>query len=260
MLKYIMKKIINIYKPIGLTPIQLIQEFRTAYADYQNIKIAYAGRLDPLAHGVMLLMIGDETKERSKYLGLPKEYEFQILFGVKTDTYDALGLFEEKILHKLPDNFREKIMKFVNEKVGKHSQSYPPYSSKEVNGIPLYQWARDNKLHEIEIPTKEIEIYNFEFISLEEISVQKLKEIIINNIQSVNGNFRQNEILNLWTKFFNKNKTEFLSVGKFKISCSSGTYVRSIANDLGNDLGSGAIALDILRTRVGKHSLKDSIK
>jgi tRNA pseudouridine55 synthase len=255
-----MKKIINIYKPIGLTPLQLIQKFRTINIKYQNIKIGYAGRLDPLAHGVMLLMIGHETKERSKYLGLPKEYDFQILFGVKTDSYDALGLLEKNDSPKLPGNLREEVIEFVNKKVGKHSQSFPPYSSKEVNGIPLYQWARDNKLHEIKIPTKEIEIYNFELKKLEEIPIEKLRKIIFKNIQSVIGDFRQNETLKLWTEFFNENEDKSFTVGSFNISCSSGTYVRSIANDLGNVLGSGAIALDILRTRVGKYTLKDSIK
>jgi tRNA pseudouridine55 synthase len=260
MLKYIMNKIINMYKPIGLTPLQLIQEFRIAHTEYQKVKIGYAGRLDPLAHGVMLLMIGDETKERIKYLGLNKEYEFQVLFGVSTDTYDALGLLKENILIKLPDNLEDKVKKFVTKKRGKHNQNFPPYSSKEVNGIPLYQWARDNKLHEIKIPTKEIEIYNIELDSLYKISIEELKQIIIKNIQGVKGNFRQNEILNLWNGFFNKNKNESVIVGKFKISCTSGTYVRSIAHELGKDLGSGAITLDILRTSVGKYKLIDSIR
>ena len=65
-----MGSVLSIYKPIGVTPNQIIEKLREAQPEYQDIKIGFAGRLDPLAHGLLLLMTGDETKDRDKYLGL----------------------------------------------------------------------------------------------------------------------------------------------------------------------------------------------
>lgn len=274
-----MKKILNIYKPIGHTPLQLVNKLKGSETEYRELKIGYAGRLDPLAHGVMLLMIGNETKNREKYLNLDKEYEFEVLFGVSTDTYDALGIIQqshnradwdkEKIdshirgndkSDSLNSNLKIRINQFINSKLGIQIQSYPPFSSIEVAGKPLYQWARDGKLSEIKIPEKEIEIYSFELLDTSQITSEEIESRIVKNITLVKGDFRQNEILKKWNDFFKKNKSKTPTVVKFRISCSSGTYVRSIANDLGTLLGCGAIALDILRIRVGEYELKDSIR
>lgn len=255
-----MNQILNIYKPVGLTPLQLIQELRKKRTEYKDAKIGFAGRLDPLAHGVMLLMIGEETKNRNKYLNLDKEYEFEVLFGVSTDTYDVLGILENKNLKDVPQDLKEKIIKFIKSRLGKQKQTYPPYSSKEVNGKPLYQYAREGKLSEIKIPEKEIEIYSFDLLNITEVPIEKIKEKIFENINSVDGDFRQQEIIEKWKKFFNLNKNKSFTIAKFKINCSSGTYVRSLANELGKELGSSAIALSILRTKVGNFLLTDSIR
>ncbi|HVF69593.1 MAG TPA: hypothetical protein VNA13_03435 [Xanthomonadales bacterium] len=308
-----MTGILNIYKPLGLTPVQLINKLRKERSELNNLKIGFAGRLDPLAHGVILMMIGEETKNRDKYLGLDKEYEFEVLFGVTTDTYDALGLItsssseqsesrSNKIIQQFnnstasrqaptnrdPDqigartmNFEGQIKNFIKSKIGKQIQLYPPYSSKEINGKPLYQWARENKLSEIQIPEKEIVIYSIELISIQSKSADFIKNKITKNINRVDGDFRQEEILNKWESFFSfysssgalvesrsnsspqgrtLNIKNTFSVAKFKINCSSGTYIRSLANNLGEISGSGAIALSILRTRVGENVLEDSIR
>src|SRR3712207_2873397 len=91
-----MNKILNIYKPVGFTPLEMITALLKEFPEYKDKKIGYAGRLDPLAHGVLLLMIGDATKQRKDYLGLDKMYEFEVLFGVETDTYDLLGFVKER--------------------------------------------------------------------------------------------------------------------------------------------------------------------
>ncbi len=255
-----MNKILNIYKPIGMTPYQLIQKLRIEREELAQIKIGFAGRLDPLAQGVMLLMIGDATKNRKDYLNLDKEYEFEVTFGVSTDTYDQLGFLKNKLVKKLPDNLEEKIEKFVNSKTGKQMQQYPPFSSIEIKGKPLFQWSRENRLSEIQIPSRTIEIYNFELDNVKIIPPSEIQKTLITNVASVDGDFRQMETLEKWSLFFESNKIEYLSVATFNINCSSGTYVRSLANELGEILGCGAIALSILRTRVGKYSLRDSMR
>ncbi|HSW48214.1 MAG TPA: hypothetical protein VLG67_03990, partial [Candidatus Saccharimonadales bacterium] len=220
----------------------------------------FAGRLDPLAHGVMLLMIGEETKSRDKYLNFDKEYEFEVLFGLSTDTYDALGILQNGNSKPAPVNLEKQIKNFIKSKSGKQTQIYPPFSSIEVKGKQLYQWARENKLNEIKIPEREIEIYNFPLIYIQTKPVSEIEKRIYENINAVNGDFRQDEILEKWNEFFKKNKTITFAIAKFKINCSSGTYVRSLANELGQKLECGAIALSIFRTKVDKYKLEDSIK
>ena len=149
--------LVPIYKPKGRTPLQIVDLVRKQFPQYQHEKIGYAGRLDPLAHGVLLLMIGEETtKQREQYLNLPKAYECEVLFGVQTDTYDALGMLLNSKLQTTPENLDKEIKKFINPKLGKQIQPYPPFSSKPVNGKPLFWWAKANKLAEITIPQREI--------------------------------------------------------------------------------------------------------
>src|SRR5579871_234239 len=86
-----MQTILNLYKPIGKTPLEVIREFQIQNPEYQNVKLGYAGRLDPMAEGVLLVLVGEENKKRKEYERLKKEYEFTVLFGIETDSYDALG-------------------------------------------------------------------------------------------------------------------------------------------------------------------------
>ena len=62
-----MKNILHLYKPIGVTPFQLIQQFRIEHPEYQDIKLGYAGRLDPMADGLLLVLVGEENKKRKQY-------------------------------------------------------------------------------------------------------------------------------------------------------------------------------------------------
>lgn len=240
-----------IYKPIATTPLQAIENFRKENPEYKNLKISFAGRLDPMAHGQMLLLIGDENKNREKYLSLDKTYEFTILFGIQTDSYDFLGVIQNIEYCNPPENLEKLIKEFVQKNIGKKVQKYPPYSTKAVNGKSLFEWARKGKLHEIKIPTKEIEIYSFELKNISKISKKDLDKYIFKNINKLNGDFRQQEILEKWEEFFNKNNVNEFITAKFEIKCSSGTYVRNLANNLGNMLGCGAITIDIERTQIG---------
>lgn len=257
-----MKKLLNVYKPQGRTPLEVIKKLKQQFLEYQNQPIGYAGRLDPLAHGVLLLMIGEEaTKQRDAYLNLPKEYEFEAVFGVKTDTYDALGLVENQKVNPIIQSETENhIKEFIKTKLGQQNQTYPPYSSKTVKGKPLFWWAKANKLSEIEIPKRNIEIYHFNLIKIYLISASDLQKEIVRQIDSVTGDFRQEEIKKGWQEFFAKNENQMFHIARFSIACSSGTYVRSLVNELGEKLGTGAIALEILRTQVGNYPVENSIR
>jgi tRNA pseudouridine55 synthase len=254
-----MNQLLNIYKPTGLTPLQVIELVKKQFPEYKNEKIGYAGRLDPLAHGVLLLMVGEATKEREKYLNLPKTYEFEALFGVTTDTYDTLGIIEKIALPIIaPD--KQTIKTFIESKLGRQRQTYPPYSSKAVNGKPLLWWAKNNKLSEITIPQREIAIETFTLQKLQKKTTHELQQTVFEQIDSVKGDFRQNEIKKTWEAFFLRTEQkEFFTAG-FLLSCTSGTYVRSLVHELGETLKTGAITLEILRTKVGNYPLETAIK
>ena len=261
-----MKKTLNLYKNIGETPLQCLERFREDNPEYKDISLSYAGRLDPMAEGVLLVLVGEENKEREKYLSLDKEYVAEILFGFKTDTYDILGLnhltqtddrpnilFEQNVLRK---RLREALKAFQ----GKRLQAYPPYSSKPVLGQPLFSWARSNTLDKIQIPSREIEIHSIVLQNYRMISREELEGLIHKRISLVKGDFRQKEILKMWDTTLDEIQGEKFPVAKIFVQCSSGTYVRSLAHSLGEILKTGALALSIKRTKVGKWNIKDSVR
>lgn len=250
-----MNKVYIVDKPVGKTPLEMISLLKQSIPEVRDVSVTYAGRLDPLAHGVLILLAGDAISQRDEYLQMPKQYSFTALFGVQTDTYDYLGMLQEKRNNVLGSDVKSYVNSFVSNHLGKQTQKYPPYSSKPVNGKPLFQWAREGKLDEIFVPEHEIEIYDFNVTSIESIQKDMLLHQIIRNITKVKGDFRQKAIKNRWKQFINKAEQSEFTIANFTVSCSSGTYVRSLANDLGNELGCGAIALNIQRTAVGEYTL-----
>jgi tRNA pseudouridine55 synthase len=240
-------------KPVGPTPLQALDKLRLEQPELKEVKLSYAGRLDPMAEGLLLVMVGDENKERDKYLGLNKEYEVEILFGVETDTYDILGLVSAG--NSKLDVSKDDLGSTLNRFIGEVKLPYPPYSSKPVNGLPLFQWARDGKLDEIEIPNQDSFINSIELLDLSKISGGYLKKYILDSIQKVDGDFRQDEILASWKKYFEDSGDSEFSVAKIKVACQSGAYMRSIAHELGKILNTKAIALSIKRTRIGEYKI-----
>lgn len=249
------KNTIFMWKPQGWTPLKAVEEFKKKSIEYRDVKISYAGRLDPMAEGILLLLVGDENKKRRKYEGLEKVYESEIVLGISTDSFDALGIIYSIKLDRIPS--KKEIEQCLEKFIGKRDQLYPPYSSKTVNGKSLIWWTKNNRLSEIEIPKKEIEIYSLSLESMEEITGDSLFKEVKTRIDRVEGNFRQGEILRVWEEFVKKNKEKELIKIKIKVSCSSGTYIRRLASDIGDSLECGAFALSIVRTSVGKYSGKD---
>ena len=243
-----MNKVIPVSKNVGQTPLDSINELKMRNSALQDAKLAYAGRLDPMAEGLLLVLVGDECKNRDHYQNLPKVYEFEVLFGIETDSHDVLGLPNRgSTLIKL-----ENVLKAL---LGKRMQKYPPYSSARVDGKPLFYWARENKLEQIQIPQKEIEIYSLELLNTRTLNKQTLLNEILEKVSLVHGNFRQREIIAAWNEFFNDSHVNPFQIAKLRVSCSGGTYVRSIAREMGKKLGTDAIAYSIKRTQIGNYVL-----
>ncbi|MFA6397833.1 MAG: hypothetical protein WDK96_03260 [Candidatus Paceibacterota bacterium] len=254
------QKVFNLYKKIGETPLQRLDRFINE-GGLLGEKLSYVGRLDPMASGVMIVVLGDENKNRANYLSFDKEYEFEVIFGVSTDTHDLLGKitsFDNKKL--IQEDFSLEIEKELKTFLGKIKQKYPIYSSKPVSGKPLFEWAREDRLEEIEIPEKEIEVFNTSLSKTYQISRDELENNIKEKIELISGDFRQEEILKTWDKYLKENSQESYLIAKIKINCSSGTYVRKIVDDLGKKLGIPTTTFSISRTRVGDYKIEDSMK
>ena len=239
-------------KEVGETPLECLERERArlvaaGHREFAEIPMTYAGRLDPMAEGKLLILVGDECKEKEKYLGLDKEYEVEIVFGIATDTYDVLGIIKKVDDKKVVDSFIESI---PTRYVDKFDQPYPPFSSKPVSGKPLFEHARANTLDDIEIPTKQVEIYSIIMLGGQnKIGVTIADEALI-KIAKVRGDFRQKEIIAGWHNFQNKYAQTIFKSITLGIFCSSGTYMRSLAEKMGKDTGVGAMALSIKRIRI----------
>lgn len=248
-----MKKFIILNKKEGETPLEALDRLRARNKKYKDIKMTYAGRLDPMASGLLLVLLGDEVKNKEKYLKLDKEYEFEILFGFATDTYDILGrILDGLIRPNSPIELEEKIKNNLKFFLGKFVQRYPIYSSKTVKGKPLFEYGREDK--EVEIPEREVNVKSLKFLNLRKVSRQSLLKNIEKRIKKVRGDFRQEEILSAWRELLCTSAWKYVYIGSFEIKCSSGTYVRSISNSLGEKIGIPALAYSIKRTKIGKYT------
>lgn len=204
-----MNGIINVYKPCGMSSNFVLTKLKKQL----NIKkLGHLGTLDPLACGVLPVMINKGTKLFDFYLNKNKVYRAVFSFGVETDTLDSEGNII-KTSKYIPDE--EKIKECLNHFVGKISQIPPNFSAKSVNGKRAYDLARKGET--INLAPKEVEIFRFELIS--QIS-----------------------------------KNSFL----FEIACSSGTYIRSLARDFGNFVGSCAFMSALIRTKSGNFDILKS--
>jgi tRNA U55 pseudouridine synthase TruB len=103
------------------------------------------------------------------------------------------------------------------------------------------------------MPTKEVEIYSIEKVNEREITGKEISEQVIKDIKLVNGDFRQEEIIKGWEDFAKKYSNKDFKIIKVKVRCSSGTYMRSLADRIGKEAGTGAIALLIKRISVGEY-------
>lgn len=247
--------ILPIYKEIGETPLQSLDRLRREHPEYKEVTLSYAGRLDPMASGLLLVLVGEQAnKDRKKYLGLPKTYEVEVLFGVATDTFDILGKISQSRSHDadLSGYIKDVVMNISNF----DEMEYPPYSSKPVLGKSLFQWAREGLLHKINIPKQKGKINSIILLDQSIYDASLLKKNILSSIDKVVGDFRQDEIIKDWNSFFERNKSDSLLVCKFKIACESGTYMRSFADKLGKLVDVPALALSIHRTKVGEYTLQ----
>jgi len=258
MLKYIV-----LDKKIGETPLVTAENWRRQAGEkYQNVPLAYAGRLDPMASGKLLVLIGEECKKQTEYHGLDKSYEFSVLLGVGSDTGDVLGrLF---LTENISKPTAATIKKITKDFLGEITLPYPHFSAKTVQGKPLHVWTLENRLDEIEIPRKTANIFK---LKLDKIEVKSREEVYLEASAKVNsippvtdprkqlGNdFRRVDVRQDWHNFLNTNNpTDTFYITHFTCIASSGAYMRTLAEEIAKKLKTKGLAFHIHRTHIGKY-------
>jgi tRNA pseudouridine(55) synthase len=231
-------------KEAGNTMIQTMDKFKKE--NNINNKVCYCGRLDPMARGLVLLLVGEECKNMDKYLGCNKEYEFEIIFGLSTDTDDPMGFIGMPIIYdeKEIEFYCDKIKEFIIPH--KFKQKFHNYSSKTINGNPMWQCTQNNII--IDIPSHEVEIYNVEYKPIKIYDFNEWKENIINTINKIDkkNNFRQEQIIYIYNNI-SLSKVYALPI---KIKVSSGFYIRQLVADIKNHFNISILTYDINRISI----------
>ena len=157
-------KIILIDKPIEWTSFDVVKYIRKslqARLNVKKIKVGHAGTLDPLATGLLIICIGKETKNISKYQDLSKKYTGIIKLGETTPSYDRETEINGTYDYNHVDE--NKVLKISKTFIGRQKQLPPIYSALKKDGKRMYKYAREKI--EIEIEPREIEIYDFEILN-----------------------------------------------------------------------------------------------
>jgi tRNA pseudouridine55 synthase len=201
--------ILNINKEKGITSHDVVYLVRRAVG---GGKVGHAGTLDPLATGVLVVLIGQAVRTSEFVMELPKVYRATITLGVATDTYDADGAVESTADADVTEaQARAALRRFV----GEIQQTPPPYSAARIDGKRAYRLARQG--NPMTPPPRTAHVYRLDLIRF----AAPLIEI--------------------------------------EVECAKGTYIRSIAHDLGSDLGCGAHISELVRTRVGPFEIDTAL-
>lgn len=201
---------IVIDKPQGKTSHDVVEAVRKLVGFRQ---IGHLGTLDPLATGVLTLLLGRATRLARFYSGRRKRYNCAIRFGVATDTYDSDG--EPQGPDLAPTLDRVVMERLAAGFVGRIQQTPPAFSAKKIHGRPAHELARKKK--EVDLKPVEVEVYELRLTEIEG------------------------------------------SSARFTVECGAGTYIRSLAHDLGKLEGSGAHLSEITRTAVGEFTLDQAV-
>ena len=198
-------------KPKGKTSHDVVDAVRHLAGFRQ---VGHLGTLDPLATGVLVLLLGRATRLVRFYAGRRKRYSAGFRFGFATDTFDSDG--EAQGADSAPALDAATLERFAAEQVGRFEQMPPSFSAKKIHGRPAYELAR--KKQPVELKAVEVELFEYKLIEIEG------------------------------------------SIARFVIECSSGTYIRSLAHEMGQKLGCGAHLAEISRLAVGEFSLDQAVK
>ncbi len=230
---------ILVNKQLGETPLEALERVRREQPELVTEKLSYAGRLDPMAEGKMIVLVGDENKpeNREKFLGLDKEYVATFVIGMTTDTGDCLGLVQKNAVVRKDGeekiSFKEdtEIARQVETLKQITTQTYPWFSGKAVDGIKLFEHFKAGNL-DIERPSINVQIKEVELLRVQKENIDEIKKYIFDAIGKVSasGDFRQEEIVQKWTEFFTAlqpQQVTTLQTFQIRVLVSSGAFIRA---------------------------------
>lgn len=210
--------ILLIDKPTSWTSFDVVAKVRRLIGVK---KVGHAGTLDPLATGLLIVLIGKKyTKMQSQFLKQDKSYLAKARLGVTTDTYDSDGQIDHQWKwDEIKNISQEQLEECLANFRGEIEQTVPAFSAIKVKGKKLYDLARQDKIYLSELPTRKVNISKLELVS--------------------------------FVKDEEKKVIEF----ELKVDCSSGTYIRSLVHDIGQCLSLGAMVTGLRRTKIGAFSI-----
>ena len=249
--------IMPIDKPYRWTSADVVRKIKWAACHHfgkKNLKVGHAGTLDPLATGVLLVCIGKATRLAEILQKEGKEYVAGISFGATTPSYDL-----EKAVDRLypTDNVNEgSIIKVLPGFLGEQDQVAPLFSAKSVDGVRAYELAR-KQFRERGLAKTEV-IEDFDHTVAETLNVQRIN-IYELELLSLRQALRQAQgpdgYLTASRPNPRINVADISGIdlvqAEIRIACSKGTYIRALARDLGEALGSGAFLHSLRRTKSG---------
>ncbi|MCA9361179.1 hypothetical protein KC845_01330 [Candidatus Kaiserbacteria bacterium] len=255
-----MRSFIILNKEVGQTPLDVVVGYKNSHPKYQSVPMAYAGRLDPMASGKLLILIGKECKQQEKYHKLDKEYRFEVLLGVSSDTADVLGIINN---NETPLYQAKEISEVLKKLTGNITLPYPHYSSKTVAGKPLHTWTLEGRLSEIIIPTRKSTIYKLKLNNLTTKSKDEIIETATTKIETIpkvtderkalGADFRRVDVRQSWQSFKEKPSQSKYQIATFTCIASSGTYMRTLAEVIAKELDTTGLAFSIHREKIGQY-------
>ena len=190
-------------KPSGPTSHDVVAQIRRRF---RIAKVGHGGTLDPMATGLLVILLGKGTKISDRVMGHDKSYAATLRLGIETDSQDADGqVVAEKDAAAIT---AEQVAAQMKARLGDQMQMPPMVSAIKIKGVPLYKLARKGET--VERPPKLIHVYRFELLDFAPPDV------------------------------------------RFVVECTKGTYVRTLAHDVGQSLGVGAHLVQLRRTKIGQ--------
>ncbi|MCR4279835.1 MAG: hypothetical protein NUV82_00205 [Candidatus Komeilibacteria bacterium] len=239
-------------KPLGLTSLQALTAWRESHPQWRDVKMTYAGRLDPMAEGALLIIHGEALHRQKDYQRFTKKYEATVLFGVATDSFDVLG----KIKHQTTAIVEsQRVEQYLDNLPSEITMPLPPFSAYRLRGRPLFHWFLKNQLKEEEWPQRIHKFSDINSIRVETISTAELISEITHRLSTVTAPLRQSEIKEGWRQYFTKSSFSRYTLVSFTVTAGSGSFIRCLANKIGKDLTGAGILLRLRRTAVGPYTI-----